>query len=259
MRSRSWLIIVGAVLTAAGTIGGVRGQLIGDPERGGSLYVENCAVCHGVDGQGRVGARLAQFPGIQIDASLEQTIAAGISGSVMPAWSLDNGGPLSAQDIADVAAYISAAFAGTEPLAPLPTYLPSPVPTLPAVSGDPSLGAAVYQGNCAVCHGQDGRGRIGQTLAKAWPGNQPEAYLRQVIREGVPGTTMPAWGQAEGGPLNDEEIANASAFILSLQPAAQPTPAPAAQGPISLTVGLIALGVIGVLAVLGLLVYYRKS
>ncbi len=259
MRSRTWLILVGAALAAAATAAGAHAQVVGDPERGGRLYVENCAVCHGVDGQGRIGARLAQFPGIQIDASLEQTIAAGISGSVMPAWAAENGGPLSAQDIADVAAYVSAAFAGTEPLTPLPTYLPSPVPTLADVSGDPSLGAAVYQGNCAVCHGQDGHGRIGQTLAKAWPGVQPEAYVRQVVGEGVPGTTMPAWSQAAGGPLSDAEIANVSAFVLSLQPAVQATPEPATPGPISLTVGLIALGLIGLLAVLGLLVYYRKA
>ena len=259
MRWRIGLIGVAAVLAAAAAAGGAAAQVAGDPERGGRLYVENCAVCHGADGQGRIGASLAQFPGIRIDASLEQTIAAGIDGSVMPAWGAENGGPLSAQDITDLTAYISAAFEGTEPLTPLPTYLPSPVPTLTDFSGDPSLGAVVYQGNCAVCHGQDGRGRIGQTLAKAWPGNQPDAYLRQVIREGVPGTTMPAWGRAEGGPLSDDEIANVSAFVLSLQPAAQLTPTPASAGPISLTVGLVALAVLGLMAAVGLLVYYRRS
>jgi mono/diheme cytochrome c family protein len=259
MRWRSWLIGIGVVLAATFTVGSALAQTAGDPERGGGLYVENCAVCHGVDGQGRIGASLTQFPGIQVDATLEQAIADGIDGSVMPAWSLENGGPFSRQDISDVAAYILGAFEGTEPLAPLPTYQPSPVPTLADVSGNPALGAAVYQANCAVCHGQDGQGRIGETLAKVWPGNQPEMYLRQVVAEGVPGTTMPAWGRADGGPLTDEEIADVSAFVLGLQPAPSQQPEAPGSGPISLTAGLIALGILLLLAALGLLVYYRRS
>ena len=145
---------LGAVLLVAAAAARIaQAQGVGDPQRGGQLYVENCAMCHGVDGQGRVGARLENFPGIQIDLTLQQTIAQGVPRSVMPAWGQANGGPLTEQDIADLAAYISGAFGGTEPLAPLPTYVPPPIARLPDVEGDPSAGAVVYHAECFACHG----------------------------------------------------------------------------------------------------------
>ncbi len=97
------LMALGSVITAGAQDGA-------NAERGGELYVAYCAGCHGIDGQGRVGASLEAFPGIQVDAALASTIANGVPGSVMPAWAAANGGPLSDQDIADLAEYIQGAF-----------------------------------------------------------------------------------------------------------------------------------------------------
>jgi mono/diheme cytochrome c family protein len=252
------MAIAGALLLLGLTAGAVAAQG-GDPERGGELYVDNCAVCHGVDGEGRVGASLTQFPGIQVEASLEQNIREGIEGSVMPAWGEEFGGPLSDTDIDDIVAYILAAFEGTQPIEPLPTYPVPELPPLPEVEGDPALGAPVYFENCAVCHGAQGEGRIGAGLAKAWPAADPAAYIRQVVRDGIAGTTMPAWGQTTGGPLTDEQIANVAAYLLTLRPPVSATPEPGPAGPISLTAGLIGLGVLALLAIVGLLVYYRRA
>jgi mono/diheme cytochrome c family protein len=251
--------ILGVVLLAA-TVGTAQAQGQGDPERGGQLYVENCAMCHGVDGQGRVGARLENFPGIQIEATLRETISQGVRGSVMPAWGQTYGGPLSEQDIADIVSYISGAFGGTEPLAPLPTYVAPAIPRLPDVQGDPSAGAVVYQAECRACHGEDGQGRFGLPLAKQWSGNDPQTYIRQVVTQGISGTIMPAWGTEAGGPLSDEQIANVAAYVLSLAPAVtSPTPAPAAPGPIGLNTGLLILGVAALLAIGALVIYYRRA
>jgi mono/diheme cytochrome c family protein len=247
-----------AVVVLAASAGAAAAQS-GDPERGGELYVENCAVCHGEDGEGRVGASLAEFPGIQAEASLVQTITRGVEGSVMPAWGANFGGPLSGQDILDLAAYIQSAFAGTQPIEPLPTYPALELPPLPDVEGDPGQGAAVYQANCTVCHGSQAEGRIGAGLAKSWPASDPAAYIRQVVRDGIAGTTMPAWGRQQGGPLADSEIADVAAFILTLSPVVSPTPAPAATGPITLTAGLVALAILAVLVIAALVVYYRRS
>jgi cytochrome c oxidase cbb3-type subunit 3 len=232
----------------------------GDPERGGRLFVQNCAVCHGVDGQGRIGANLHNFPGIEVSAAISQTIRQGVPGSVMPAWGEANGGPLSEQDIADITAYIIGAFGGTESLAPLPTYQPPAIQPLPDITGDPSAGAAVFQANCVMCHGEEGQGRIGRTLAKAWPADEPAAYIAGLVRNGVSGSPMPAWGNTNGGPLTEKQIDDVTAYILALSPVSiAPTPVPPPPGPISLATGLILLGVIAVLVVIGLIVYYRRA
>lgn len=260
MRARDALPVVlafGLLLVAGAAF--AQGET-GDPTRGGQLYVDNCALCHGVDGQGRVGASLESFPGIQVSATIRQTISQGVPGSAMPAWGEANGGPLTEQDIADITAYIVSVFSGTEPLAPLPTYQPPVIPPLPNIAGDPSAGAVVYQANCDVCHGEEGQGWIGRTLAKEWPANQPAVYIAGLIRDGVSGSPMPAWAISEGGPLTDEQIEDVTAYILSLSPlGTAPTPAPPAPGPIGLTTGLILLGAIVVLVVAGLVVYYRRA
>ncbi len=79
----------------------------GDSGRGGQVYDANCAVCHGPDGQGRVGADLSQdFPAIDLTVFLRQTVAAGVPGTRMPAWSQSNGGPLTDSEIDDVVAFV---------------------------------------------------------------------------------------------------------------------------------------------------------
>ena len=76
---------------------------------------------------------------------------------------------------------------------------------VPQVAGLTRLqkkGQALFQANCAFCHGGDGTGKnwIGQFMEpKARDLTQydqhslPPGRLRQVIREGLPGTSMPAW------------------------------------------------------------------
>lgn len=65
----------------------------------------------------------------------------------------------------------------------------------------------LYGQNCAGCHGSAGR------LGAARPLNDPlylnlisPDNLREVIRQGVPYTTMPAFGQKFGGHLTDTQV-----------------------------------------------------
>lgn len=76
-------------------------------------------------------------------------------------------------------------------------------------------GAQVFAENCAVCHGEDGQGRLGATLAKDWPSIRPDLRIRETIEKGVPGTFMPAWGKDYGGPLDEQEIDAVTLYILS--------------------------------------------
>ncbi len=232
----------------------------GDPERGATLFANNCAVCHGLDGRGRIGANLTQdFPAINVDAFLRQTITTGVSGSKMPAWGQANGGPLSDQDIADVAAYVQALAGGSAPPAPAPTIAPVTIAAPPNVSGNASLGAQVFAQNCAVCHGERGQGRVGAILAKQWPAVDPARYVQRTVENGIPGSVMPAWLDSNGGPLSQADIDNVTAYVLSLEPAVGATAAPAPGGGLSLTVSLIGLAILVLLAVAVLVVYYRRA
>ena len=93
------------------------------------------------------------------------------------------------------------------------------------------LGANIYFENCAVCHGEDGQGRVGATLVKDWPSIRPDLRVRETSVNGGPGMLMPAWSQVVGGPLDGEEIDALVCYVLSWQtggpPVIYPTPTPA--------------------------------
>ena len=209
-------------------------------ELGARLFADNCAMCHGLDGQGRVGATLAKdWPSIRPDLQVRATIENGIAGSPMPAWSQTNGGPLAADEVEALVAYIlSWQTGGPSVIPPAPSYAPRPLITaIPDVEGDPNRGAVLYDQNCAVCHGINGEGRVGATLAKAFSSIRPDLSLKEVVSNGVMGSPMPAWSQANGGPLTETEINDLVAFVLTLEPAGEapaPQPTPAAlPGPLA--------------------------
>ena len=75
--------------------------------RGQQLFAANCAVCHGNHGQGGVGLKLdipANRPTTEAAATqrteyLTRTITNGRPGTFMPAWAIENGGPLNTEQI----------------------------------------------------------------------------------------------------------------------------------------------------------------
>jgi mono/diheme cytochrome c family protein len=81
---------------------------------------------------------------------------------------------------------------------------PADQPTLPSqVMGF----AELYGQSCAGCHGTDGR------LGAARPLNDPvylalvpQNRLRVIIAQGVPGTAMPGFASAAGGPLTEAQL-----------------------------------------------------
>lgn len=198
----------------------------GDPARGARLFATNCAVCHGQKGEGRVGATLnTVFVSMNATVELKEIISKGRLGTMMPTWGKENGGPLSEQDIDDIVAYIESWGKTYEPPEPLPPVPPQNIPPVAEVTGDPNKGYTVFQQNCAGCHGEKGEGRIGATLTTSFPSIDPGAFAIETIKRGIAGTKMPAWSQANGGPLADDDINNVAAYVLSLQrqPAARPS------------------------------------
>ena len=77
-----------------------------------------------------------------------------------------------------------------------------------ASGGDPTAGATVFAGNCAVCHGETGHGGAGGPDLRTMPLAQTEAGAVQQVTNG--GGGMPPFGEQ----LSEEEIANVAAFVV---------------------------------------------
>jgi mono/diheme cytochrome c family protein len=81
--------------------------------------------------------------------------------------------------------------------------------------------AELYARHCAICHGEsgDGRGPRRASLFRhprdfrdpAWREDRTPAEVRAVIRDGVPGSDMPAWG----GRLDGAEVAALAEHVLA--------------------------------------------
>ena len=82
-------------------------------------------------------------------------------------------------------------------------------------------GQELYTENCVACHGKSGEGGVGPAMNERGllESTADEAFFN-LIRTGVPGTLMPAWGQTLGGPFTDEQVSHIVAFIRAWQPSA---------------------------------------
>jgi mono/diheme cytochrome c family protein len=100
--------VVFVVLLFANEPGGGGGGSAGGGSPGQQLYAENCATCHGADGQGAVGPQLAgrmsqRFPNVEDQITL---VSRGSGG--MPSFA----GKLNAQQIRQVVEYTRTGLSG---------------------------------------------------------------------------------------------------------------------------------------------------
>ncbi len=228
-------------------------QLVADLDGAMTLYAQNCAVCHGAAGEGIGATPALDTPALQeMDAeALTKVISRGLYGSAMPAWNLEDGGPLSDYQIGQLvslahygdwtAAQDRVVNLGLAPLIPFVSEAdPLILDSLAALPEGSALAAGVslYAQNCVACHGADG---AGTTLAPAL--NDPAlrakdaADLERILRLGVAGTLMAGWEKA----LDNEQIT--ALLELMLRWDEIPTGAiPAPDEPILVTAESLALG-----------------
>lgn len=84
-------------------------------------------------------------------------------------------------------------------------------------------GQALYQASCAICHESEHRATMVADLhAIKTPTN--EDFWRTWIMHGKPGSLMPAFSTAEGGPLSDVQIASLAAYLNAAFPSKVPQP-----------------------------------
>lgn len=192
--------------------------------QGAWLYYENCQRCHGTYSLARMGMGVT-------DDFVRSAIENGKVGTSMPAFGRNRGGDLKFSEMNAIVSY-AMAYEEFDGHPALPSYvmtmtqrvavqdesmtMPIPLPQVPLVTGDASLGESLYAAHCASCHGVSGDGGRGRPLAKEWGAVRPDLAIRSAVAMGIPGTHMQAWSQDEGGILSAEEIDGVTAYVLGM-------------------------------------------
>ncbi len=92
-------------------------------------------------------------------------------------------------------------------------------------------GAELYKTYCSGCHMPDGKGVPGTFPAlnnQDFLKSKDNAFIKNTITNGRPGTAMTAFGKANGGPLEESQIDDLVAYIRSweVKEAKEEKPAP---------------------------------
>ena len=183
-----------------------------------SLYAENCAVCHGLGGEGIGSTPPLNNPALRSMASIDlaKTISRGRLNTAMPAWNQGDGGPLSDYQVTELVALIQAGNWITTKdrvvnlgLSPLVPFITEPDPALLEKVGALPDGAVlqaaikIFSAQCVSCHGADGLGtKIAPAVNTVLVREKTADDLTLTIKLGRAGTLMAAWSNV----LKPEEI-----------------------------------------------------
>ncbi|MHC5062920.1 MAG: c-type cytochrome, partial [Planctomycetota bacterium] len=178
----------------------------GNAMYGASMYRNNCAGCHGQNGEGGIGnsLRSPSFLAMASEAFLRETI---IEGRGRGNTAMPTGYTYSPEELSDVLAYLQTwkqADHSYEDVLALRAQ----------ANGDSAVfGAGIYRARCAACHGDEGEGGIGSRLnSESFLSAIDDHFLYRSITEGRPGTAMPSWGF-----LKAEDVADLISHLRSWQ------------------------------------------
>lgn len=170
---------------------------------GGRLYADNCAACHGTDGEGNLGPALNSRGLLQLaaDEALFSLIRTGVPGTAMPAWGQAFGGLFTDEQAMQLVAFIRAWEATA------PEITPS------VVKPDPVRGATIFAETCFICHGENGQGteRAPKLNDPATLRDFDNTWYRNTIAHGRPAKGMPTWGTV----LSPQQIDDVVALIAA--------------------------------------------
>jgi len=83
--------------------------------------------------------------------------------------------------------------------------------------GKGELGAKLYEADCGICHGSKEEFKPGPDLASDAMMNHDEKSWLAITRDGMPNSNMPAFHTKNKGPLNDEEIASIVDYLKAFK------------------------------------------
>ena len=180
-----------------------------------SLYSQNCAACHGANGQNGPAIDLAnpEYQAIVDDATLRKWISGGMPGTEMPAFAQSQGGMLTDTQVNALIVGMRRAWSRPNAFSGA-----APPPYAQAEGGDPHRGELAYQARCASCH-EISRQQITSPVYLTLVGDQA---LRDIIIAGRPDIGQPDWrNDAPAGktatPLTSPEIYDIVSYLASLR------------------------------------------
>lgn len=189
------------------------------------LYQQNCAGCHGKDGQNGPATDLAnpEYEALIDDATLRDVTAHGQRGTLMPGFAKESGGPLTQDQIEVIVRGMRERWRRPEPASGAPAYASQG-------KANPERGGEVYQQRCAGCHGaKEKPGAAGSVLDGTFLGLTSDQVLRTTVIAGRPDLGMPGWRSGPKGQLTDQDVSDLVAWISSQRPKTPGKPYPEPQ------------------------------
>ena len=188
------------------------------------LYRENCAGCHGQDGQGNgaLGLANAVYLAIASDETIRRVTGRGIPGTLMPPFAKSSGGTLTDQQIEILVREIRARWAK-----PNEALGVTPPPYSTTEPGDPNRGAAAYGIFCAGCHGPEGKGTAkGSSIVDdSFLALVSEQSLRTTVIAGRPDLGQPDWrNNVPGRVMTAREVSDVVAWLVARRKSAAGLP-----------------------------------
>ena len=199
------------------------------------LYKQNCAGCHGADGQRGAARSLndSLYLAFVTDAAMKQVISDGRMATNMPAFSQRQGGSLTDQQIDWLITGMRAAWAKPDDFRgqKLPAYIVNQLApekdatiNVSVSPGDSAKSSAVYQTYCARCHGADGAGgSAGSIVDPNFLTMVSDQGLRTTVVVGRADLGKPDWrSNLPGRPMTEQEINDVVNWLIAHR---QPTTA----------------------------------
>src|SRR5581483_9566076 len=170
------------------------------------LYTLHCRGCHGPEGKLGPAPPLndALFLAIVPDFELHRVIEYGRPDTPMPAFSQEQGGPLTLQQVEALIRGMRKEWSGkVTHTKPLPVYRVADAKLEGGASPSKEAGAKVFAQTCALCHGENGgAGAINDPAFLALISDQA---LRRIVITGRPDLGMPDYASHDESPALTEK------------------------------------------------------
>jgi len=182
------------------------------------LYNQNCAGCHGADGQKGPAMALGDpvYQAIVDDDTLRTTISKGRPGTAMSAFAQKEGGMLTDEQVNAIVRGIRQRWSKPNALAGV-----TAPPYAAKVPGNVQGGEAAYTTFCASCHGSGAKGgpKAGSVTNGAYLSLISDQGLRTIVITGRPDFDAPDWrDNVPGRPMTDQEISDVVAWLAAQRP-----------------------------------------